>query len=166
MSATVGNPEEAAKFVAGTSRPIKVVEVILPKGYSYSVEYPVPEDCDYDLAQELHTAPEAAGRIRRMLDLVKAHNSTLIFVNSRTNAETIGHKLNQLTKHIAVHHGSLSKEERRIIEDMFKNEELKAIVCTSTLELGIDIGHIDLVLQYLSPRQVCSLIQRVGRSGS
>jgi len=137
----------------------------LPKGFHYSVEYPVPNEPDYDLAQKLHTAPEAGARIRRILDLIKKHTSTLIFVNSRTNAEMLGHKFNQLTKDIAVHHGSLSKEERTSIEDEFKAKALKAIVCTSTLQLGIDIGHVDLVIQYLSPRQVCSLIQRVGRSG-
>jgi ATP-dependent Lhr-like helicase len=165
LSATVGNPQKVAKFIAGTNRSVRVVEVSLPKGYRYSVEYPVPDDADYDLAQKLHTAPEAVARIRRILDLVREHMSTLIFVNSRTNAEMLGHKFNQLTKDIAVHHGSLSKEERRLIEDQFKAKALKAIVCTSTLELGIDIGHVDLVVQYLSPRQVCSLIQRVGRSG-
>ncbi len=165
LSATVGNPQKVAKFVAGTNRSVNVVEVYLPKGFHYSVEYPIPKDPDYDLAQELHTAPEAAARIRRILDLVKKHASTLIFVNSRTNAEMLGHKFNQLTKDIAVHHGSLSKEERTLIEDEFKAKALKAIVCTSTLQLGIDIGHVDLVIQYLSPRQVCTLIQRVGRSG-
>ena len=165
LSATVGNHEEAAKFVAGTNRPIKVIEVSLPKSYQYTVESPVPEDADYDLAQEIRTAPEAAARIRHILDLVSNHTSTLIFVNSRTNAEMLGHKFNQLTSDIAVHHGSLSKEERSLIEDQFKAKNIKAIVCTSTLELGIDIGHVDLVIQYLSPRQVSSLIQRVGRSG-
>ena len=165
LSATVGNPEKVADFIAGTGRPIRLIEVPLPKGYRYSVEYPIPEDPDYDLAQELRTAPEAAARIRRISDLVKSHDSTLIFVNSRTNAEMLGHKFSQLTKDIAVHHGSLSKEERRLIEDEFKAKTLRAIVCTSTLELGIDIGHVDLVVQYLSPRQVSSLIQRVGRSG-
>ena len=165
LSATVGNPRKVAKFIAGTNRSVKVVEVSLPKGYHYSVEYPIPNDPDYDLAQKLRTAPEAVARIRRILDLVKKHTSTLIFVNSRTNAEMLGHKFNQLTKDIAVHHGSLSKEERTLVEDEFKAKALKAIVCTSTLELGIDIGHVDLVIQYLSPRQVCSLIQRVGRSG-
>jgi ATP-dependent Lhr-like helicase len=165
LSATVGNPQKVAKFIAGKNRSIRVVEVSLPKGYHYSVEHPTPKDSDYDLAQKLHTAPEAVARIRRILDLVKRHTSTLIFVNSRTNAEMLGHKFNQLTKDIAVHHGSLSREERTLIEDEFKAKALKAIVCTSTLELGIDIGHVDLVIQYLSPRQVCSLIQRVGRSG-
>jgi ATP-dependent Lhr-like helicase len=165
LSATVGDPQRVAKFIGGANRSVEVVEVSLPKGYHYSVEYPVPEDPDFDLAQKLRTAPEAVARIRRILDLVKGHSSTLIFVNSRTNAEMLGHKFNQLTKDIAVHHGSLSKEERRLIEDEFKAKALKAIVCTSTLELGIDIGHVDLVVQYLSPRQVCSLIQRVGRSG-
>jgi ATP-dependent Lhr-like helicase len=165
LSATVGNPEEIAKFVAGTGRPIRVIEVPLPKGYQYNVEFPVPEDADYDSASKLRTTPEATARIRRILDLVKAHKSTLIFVNSRTNAEMLGNKFNQLTADIAVHHGSLSREERASIEDEFKARRLKAIVCTSTLELGIDIGSVDLVIQYLSPRQVCSLIQRVGRSG-
>jgi len=166
LSATVGNPQKVAQFIAGSNRKIKVIEVPLPKGYRYSVEYPIPEDADYDLAQKLYTPPEAAARIRRILDLVKEHTSTLIFVNSRSNAETLGHKFTQLARSdIAVHHGSLSKEERATIEDEFKTKALKAIVCTSTLELGIDIGHVDLVIQYLSPRQVSSLIQRVGRSG-
>jgi len=165
LSATVGNPQKVAKFIAGADRLIKVIEVPLPKGYQYTVEYPVPEDIDYDLAQKLRTAPEAVARIRRISDLVKTHTSTLIFVNSRINAEMLGHKFGQLTSDIAVHHGSLSKEERTLIEDDFKARVLKAIVCTSTLELGIDIGHVDLVIQYLSPRQVRSLIQRVGRSG-
>lgn len=166
LSATVGNPEKVARFVAGSDRPVKVIEVPLPKGYRYRVEYPIPTDADYDLAQKLHTAPEAAARIRRILDLVQQHTSTLIFVNSRANAEVLGHKFTQLERSdIAVHHGSLAKEVRASIEDEFKSKALKAIICTSTLELGIDIGHVDLVIQYLSPRQVSSLIQRVGRSG-
>ena len=165
LSATIENPLRVAEFVAGVDRPVKIVDVKLSKSFAYSIEYPIPSDTDYDLAQTLRTAPEAAARIRRILALVKNHTSTLIFVNSRTNAEMLGHKLSLLTDDIAVHHGSLSKEERRRVEDEFKANVLKAIVCTSTMELGIDIGQVDLVIQYLSPRQVGSLIQRVGRSG-
>jgi ATP-dependent Lhr-like helicase len=166
LSATVGNPDEVAQFLAGTERSIRIIEAVLPKGYRYHVENPVPVESDYDLAQTLNTSPEAASRIRRVKELVDSHESTLIFVNSRTVAEMLGYRFNQLgRKDIAVHHGSLSKEERAQIEDQFKTGSLKAIVCTSTLELGIDIGHVDLVIQYFSPRQVSSLIQRVGRSG-
>ncbi len=165
LSATVEDPEKVAKFLAGADRPVKIVEISLPKGCTYTVEYPVPAEADFDLAEKLKTTPEAAARISRMLDLVKQHTSTLLFVNSRTNAEMLGHKLNLLTDDVAVHHGSLSREERARIEDEFKTNILKAMVCTSTLELGIDIGQVDLVIQYLSPRQVSSLIQRVGRSG-
>jgi ATP-dependent Lhr-like helicase len=166
LSATVGNPDEVAQFVAGTNRNIKVVRASLLKGYRYRVENPAPADADYDLAGRLNTAPEAAARIRRILELVDSHRSALIFVNSRQNAEMLGFKFTQLGRSdIAVHHGSLSKEERAGIEDEFKAGRLKALVCTSTLELGIDIGNVDLVVQYLSPRQVTSLVQRVGRSG-
>jgi len=166
LSATVGNPDEVAQFVAGTGRAIRIVQASLFKGYKYHVETPSPGDIDYEMAGKLRTAPEAAARIRRMVELVDSHKSTLIFVNSRQNAEMLGHKFSQLGRSdIAVHHGSLSKEERVQIEDDFKAGRLKALVCTSTLELGIDIGSVDLVIQYLSPRQVNSLIQRVGRSG-
>jgi ATP-dependent Lhr-like helicase len=166
LSATVGNPDEVAKFVAGTERNIRIVQASPLKGYKYNVENPSPVDADYDLAGKLRTAPEAAARIRRIIELVDCHKSTLIFVNSRQNAEMLGYKFHELGRaDVAVHHGSLSKEERAQIEDEFKAGVLKALVCTSTLELGIDIGNVDLVVQYLSPRQVNSLIQRVGRSG-
>ncbi|MEM3578657.1 MAG: DEAD/DEAH box helicase [Candidatus Bathyarchaeia archaeon] len=166
LSATVGNPSEVARFVAGTNRSIRVVQASFSKGYKYGIENPAPMEADYELANRIGIAPEAVARIRRIVELVDSHRSTLIFVNSRTVAELLGHRFTQLGRNdIAVHHGSLSKEERVQIEDDFKAGVLKAIVCTSTLELGIDIGTVDLVIQYLSPRQVCSLIQRVGRSG-
>jgi len=166
LSATVGNPEEVAKFIAGTSRPVAIVHAFLAKNYSYRVEYPTPSEPDFELAGKLETSPEAAARIRRLTELVDSHKSTLIFVNSRTMAEMLGHRFTQLDRtDIAVHHGSLSREERVAVEDNFKAGKLKAIICTSTLELGIDIGNVDLAVQYMSPRQVSSLIQRVGRSG-
>ncbi len=166
LSATIAEPEKIGRFVVGMGRRLKVVEATPSKAYAYSVETPVPEEVDYELAAKLRTSPEAAARIRRIIKLVDNHKSTLIFVNSRQNAEMLGHKLDQLSRSdIAVHHGSLSREERAAVEDQFKSGSLKAIICTSTLELGIDIGDVDLVIQYLSPRQVSSLIQRVGRSG-
>lgn len=165
LSATVGNPEEIAAFVAGVNRLVKIINVSIPKGYEYHVEYPIPRDEDYNLAGKIGTSPEATARLRRILEIVNDRGSTLIFVNSRTNAEMLGYRLSNLSSDIAVHHGSLSKEERKAIEDQFRMGALKAIVCTSTLELGIDIGHINLVIQYLSPRKVSNLIQRVGRSG-
>jgi len=164
LSATVGNPKEVARLFGG-EHPMKIVVVPMFKGYRYRIEYPKVKEADYDLAEDLKTAPEAAARIGRIVELVNSNTSTLIFVNSRTNAEMLGHRFNMLKSKIAVHHGSLSREERAFIEDEFKANKLKALVCTSTLELGIDIGQVDLVIQYLSPRQVGSLIQRVGRSG-
>lgn len=166
LSATVGNASEIAQFIAGADREIKVVQASFAKGYKYQIENPVPADADYDMAGKLNTSPEAAARLRRIVELVDSHKSTLIFVNSRTVAEMLGFRLSQQGRtDIAVHHGSLSKEERVRTEDEFKSGTLKAIVCTSTLELGIDIGNVDLVIQYLSPRHADSLIQRVGRSG-
>ena len=166
LSATVGNPDEVAKFIAGTGREISIVQAVLAKNYRYRVEYLTPTEKDYELAAKLETSPEASARIRRLTELIDSHKSSLVFVNSRTIAELLGHRFDQLNRtDIAVHHGSLSKEERTSVEDAFKAGTLKAIICTSTLELGIDIGNVDLVIQYMSPRQVSSLIQRVGRSG-
>ena len=166
LSATIGNPDEIAKFIAGTNRPISIIQANLAKNYRYHIENPQPTETDFELAGKLETSPEAAARIRRLTELVDSHKSTLIFVNSRTIAEMLGHKFSQLGRNdVAVHHGSLSREERVTVEDEFKAGKLKAIICTSTLELGIDIGNVDLVAQYMSPRQVSSLIQRVGRSG-
>ena len=166
LSATVGNPQEIAKYLAGTRRKISIIHASAEKNYRYNVLFPSPIEKDYELAGKLETSPQVASRIRCILELVDSHKSTLVFVNSRTLAEVLGHKLAQLNREdIAVHHGSISKEERIAIEDAFKAGQLKAIICTSTLELGIDIGQVDLVVQYMSPRQVSSLIQRVGRSG-
>ena len=164
LSATVGNPTAIACFIAG-HRKIEIIQVSPPKEAEYFVEYPHPTDEDNIVAQKLLTAPEAAARLNRIWELVEAHDSSLIFVNSRTNAEMIGSRFQQLKHNVGVHHGSLPKEERVRVEDAFKTGRVKAIVCTSTLELGIDIGNVDLTIQYMSPRQVSSLIQRVGRSG-
>jgi ATP-dependent Lhr-like helicase len=164
LSATVGNPGEVARFLGGV-HPVTAAEVEVDKSYVYNVEYPQPTEADYDLADELDTSPKAASRLSRIRQLVQSHNSTLIFVQGRGQAESLGFKLKQLEKSIEVHHGSLSREQRHRVEDEFKAGELKAIVCTSTLQLGIDVGEVDICIQYQSPRQVSTLIQRVGRAG-
>ncbi len=164
LSATVGNPDEVASFLGGVHL-VNVIEVDVDKEYSYRLEYPVPESSDFDLADDLGTTPEAASRLRRIRVLIRSRRSTLIFVQGRGQAESLGHKLGKIEPSIEVHHGSLSREQRHSIEDRFKAGELKGIVCTSTLQLGIDIGDVDLCIQYLSPRQVSTLIQRVGRAG-
>lgn len=164
LSATVGSPGEVARFLGGV-HPVTAVEVEVDKRYLYNVEYPQPTEADYDLADEMDTSPKAASRLSRIRQLVQDHNSTLIFVQGRGQAESLGFKLKQLDKGVEVHHGSLSREQRHRVEDEFKAGELKAIVCTSTLQLGIDVGEVDLCIQYQSPRQVSALIQRVGRAG-
>ena len=164
LSATVGNPEEISRFLGG-SELVRIVQIPLSKDTRYKIEYPPPGEEDQELARRLYTAPEAAARLALVSDLVDAHDSTLIFVNSRVNAEMLGSKFNMMDQKIMVHHGSLPKEERVRSEEAFKARQIKGLVCTSTLELGIDIGSVDLVVQYMSPRQVNSLVQRVGRSG-
>jgi len=164
LSATVGNPMEVAGFLGG-SHDVSIVEVDVDKEYVYAVEFPEADDDDFDLASDMGTSPEAAARLRRIMELVDGRRSTLVFVQGRGQAESLGHKLGQVDPLIEVHHGSLSREQRHAIEDRFKAGELKAIICTSTLQLGIDIGDVDLTIQYLSPRQVSTLIQRVGRAG-
>ncbi len=164
LSATVGTPDVAAQFLFGT-RTHRVVKVEAPKEFTYSIEYPVPDPADQTTARETYAAPDLAARLARIDRLIESHRSTLIFVNSRTVGEMLGEKLARLRKDVAVHHGSLPREERERVEQAFRDGQLKALVCTSTLELGIDIGSVDLVVQYMSPRQVTSLVQRVGRSG-
>ena len=164
LSATVGNPETVAAFLGGEHE-VDIAEVEVDKTYVYQVEFPQPTDNDFDLADELQTSPKAASRLNRIKQLVEQHNSSLIFVQGRGQAESLGLRLKQLDPSIEVHHGSLSREQRHKVEDMFKEGQLKGIVCTSTLQLGIDIGEVDFCIQYQSPRQVSALIQRVGRAG-
>jgi ATP-dependent Lhr-like helicase len=163
LSATVGDPKQVARFLAGEG--CLVLQVGLEKQAEYFVEYPYPGEEDVELAPTLYTSPEAAARLSRLSELVDQHRSTLIFVNSRTNAELVASRLGLLRSDIRVHHGSLPREERERVEAEFKEGRARALICTSTLELGIDIGAVDFVAQYMSPRQVVSLIQRVGRSG-
>jgi ATP-dependent Lhr-like helicase len=164
LSATVGSPEETARFIFGETEH-RIVRAAVPKEFRYRVEYPTPGSNDSEISRETFSTIDLAARLSVINEQIASHESTLIFVNSRTLAEMLGEKLNRLRGDVGVHHGSLPREERERVENAFKQRQLRALVCTSTLELGIDIGSVDLVVQYMSPRQVTSLIQRVGRSG-
>jgi ATP-dependent Lhr-like helicase len=164
LSATVGHPESIASLF-GSERPLEILLSPLEKQYEYGVEWPRPIDKDFETSRDLYVTPEAAAGLSAIDDALDESRSTLIFVNARPVAELLGSRLAMVRQDVAVHHGSLPREERERVEAGFKSGEVKGLLCTSTLELGIDIGTVDRVVQYNSPRQVTSLIQRVGRSG-
>src|SRR6185436_14255339 len=103
----------------------------------------------------------------RLIELIEAHRTTLITVNTRRLAERMAHQLSERlgAQSVAAHHGSLAKEARLEAEERLRKGELKVLVATASLELGIDIGHVDLVCQISSPHRIATLLQRVGRSG-
>lgn len=164
LSATVGSPEIVAEFLGEN---VKIIRAESEKRYDIRVETPKPSLTDQEVADELVIGVNTTARLRRIYDLIQSHKSVLAFTNTRETAEVISSRLTRLDKQLkqTVHHGSLSKEGRIKSEQAFKKQELKSLIATSSLELGIDIGSIDLVIQYLSPRQATRLIQRVGRAG-
>ncbi|WP_372478880.1 DEAD/DEAH box helicase [Halomicrobium sp. HM KBTZ05] len=164
LSATVGDPEAVGRFLTG-DRGCRIVEVDVGSRLDVSVVRPTVTDADERLASELVTDPEVASHVRRIDELIAAHDSVLVFVNTRQTAEALGSRFKELGTNLGVHHGSLAKETRIDVEDRFKEGDLDALLCTSSMELGIDVGHVDHVVQYGSPRQVARLLQRVGRAG-
>src|SRR3989475_1827474 len=164
LSATVGHPASIASLFGGED-PLEILATPLEKQYEYRVEWPRPIDKDFETARDFYITPEAAAGLSAIDDSLDESRSTLVFVNARPLAELLGSRLSMVRPDVAVHHGSLPREERERVEAGFKGGEIKGLVSTSTLELGIDIGTVDQVVQYNSPRQVTSLIQRVGRSG-
>ncbi|MEM3439511.1 MAG: DEAD/DEAH box helicase [Candidatus Bathyarchaeia archaeon] len=167
LSATIGSPEIVGKFLVGVNRPVRVVKVPFERKVKLKVLYPTPTASDEELASKLYTRPEVAARLRIMRELISAHDSTLLFTNTRSIAEVLASRFRIWDGEfpISIHHGSLAKPSRISAERGLKEGELKGLVCTSSLELGIDVGRIDFVIQYMSPRQVTRLVQRVGRSG-
>ena len=186
LSATVRPESEAARLLAGGTvdhagrwrmRPVEIVDARDRKAFELTVEVPVDDmtrpapDAD---AEETASHP-AKIRLRsiwpsihpRLLELVRAHRSTMIFVNSRRLAERLAGAMNELAgEEVALaHHGSVSRERRLAIEDRLKSGALPAIVATSSLELGIDMGAVDLVVQIEAPPSVASGMQRIGRAG-
>jgi ATP-dependent Lhr-like helicase len=164
LSATVSDPTLAAAVIFG-NRPVTIFDVRSERSIEYRIELPRANAGDRIRGRELFISPEGVARLDRLVALINSHHSVLVFVNARTVAEMVSSRLRMMGVDVAVHHGSLPKEERERVEDGFKRGETRCIICTSTLELGIDIGSVDLVIQYMSPRQVVSLVQRVGRSG-
>ena len=164
LSATVGHPEQIAALFGG-AKPLEVLLSPLEKKMEYHVEWPRPIDKDFETARDLYITPEAAASLSEIDDTLDESRSTLVFVNARPLAELLGSRLAMVRTDVGVHHGSLPREERERVESGFREGTIKGLVCTSTLELGIDLGSIDRVIQYMSPRQVTSFIQSVGRSG-
>ncbi|MET0756588.1 MAG: ATP-dependent helicase [Mycobacterium sp.] len=193
LSATVRPPEEVARFLSGLA-PTTIVAPPAAKTFDLSVQVPVPDMANL----ENNTIwPDVEERI---VDLIEAHRSSIVFANSRRLAERLTSRLNEIhakrsglelpagpnpgvaggsPAHIMAsgqasgappllaraHHGSVSKEQRAAVEDDLKTGRLKAVVATSSLELGIDMGAVDLVIQVESPPSVASGLQRIGRAG-
>ncbi|MEM2224644.1 MAG: DEAD/DEAH box helicase [Candidatus Caldarchaeum sp.] len=167
LSATVGSPERVASFLAGVGRTCAVVRVPVVRNLQLAVKYPEPRPDDYDLAEKLSIYPDVAARMNLIRSLVESHESTLVFTNTRPLAEILTNRFRAWdeTAPIGIHHGSLSKATRVGAEQALKTGGLAGVVCTSSLEMGIDVGRIELCIQYNSPREVTRLVQRVGRSG-
>lgn len=167
LSATIGSPERVAQFLVGTERECEIVKVPVARYMRLQILYPQPLTGDYELAAKLYAHPEVAARLRVMRDLIEGHGSVLLFTNTRAIAEVLASRFKvwDIDFPVSIHHGSLAKPARITAERGLKQGELKGLVCTSSLELGIDVGRVDLCIQYNSPRQVTRLLQRVGRSG-
>jgi len=167
LSATVGTPTEVAGFLGGVGRKVEIIEAPVAKDFDVTVEFAAEVEADEKVAQALRVPGIQAAALRRCREVVSEHRSMLLFVNTRDTAEFLSSRLRALGEDppIGVHHGSLSRDVRVQMEEDFKAERLRALICTSSLELGIDIGTADFVLQFNSPREVARLLQRVGRSG-
>ncbi len=166
LSATVGNVDSVARFLAGARRQVAIRKHDTHRDFDIDVESPAPCE-DPELLDKLQCDPEILGVMKRAREIIEAGRSTLFFVNTRETAEWLAARYHIWDESLSidVHHGSLSKENRMEMEDRFKKGDVKALVCTSSLELGIDVGSTDMVIQYNSPRQVSRMVQRAGRAG-
>ncbi|MGD2106145.1 MAG: DEAD/DEAH box helicase [Nitrosopumilaceae archaeon] len=153
LSATVGNFEEAGKFVVGTKRKCEIIRDSSVREYDVEVKY--VEGTISDVAEKI---------IEYVIDL-DLNSPILLFTNTRGEAEFMASILKEKSSiNIELHHGSLSKEVREDTETSLREGKRGIVVCTSSLELGLDIGSVELVIHYGSPRQVSKLVQRIGRS--
>ncbi len=167
LSATIGTPKKVADFLVGGGMSAEILTVPVARYMKLDIVYPKATEADYELASKLYTFPDVAARLREMSDQIMDCRSVLLFTNTRTEAEILANRFRMWNADfpLGVHHGSLSKSSRITTERALKEGRIEGIICTSSLELGIDIGHLDKVIQYNSPRQITRLIQRVGRSG-
>ncbi|HEX4440565.1 MAG TPA: DEAD/DEAH box helicase [Thermoanaerobaculia bacterium] len=189
LSATQRPLEEIARLLGGgeparrkggawTPRPVEIVDAGSRKAFELKVEVPVEDMARLGepVEGEIRSGPAAAPPPRfsiwpsvypRLVELVRAHRSTMIFANSRRLAERLAGAINETAgEEIALaHHGSVAREKRQEIEDRLKRGTLPAIVATSSLELGIDMGAVDLVIQIEAPPSIASGMQRIGRAG-
>ncbi len=185
LSATQRPLEEVARFLGGgtvrgkrgrwTPRPVEIVDAGRKRSVEVTIEVPVDDMGSLGDLVDVPSGPAAAGpKARsiwpsihpRVLELIRAHRSTMVFVNSRRLAERLAGALNELAGEelVLAHHGSISRERRTEIEDRLKRGDLRGIVATSTLELGIDMGAVDLVIQAEAPPSSASGLQRIGRA--
>ncbi len=168
LSATQAPIDEIARFLVGSGNVdsggapnCAIIDAGHQRELDLTVDVPPSE-------LEAVCSAEQWGEVyERLSQHIQAHRSTLVFVNTRKLAERVAHQLRQSLgeEAVAAHHGSLSREIRLGVEERLKRGELKAIVATASLEMGIDVGYIDLVCQIGSPRSIATLLQRVGRSG-
>jgi ATP-dependent Lhr-like helicase len=162
LSATQKPIDEIARFLVGTSAPLpEIIDSGHARRLDLSIEIPAsPLEAVMaaEVWEEVHT---------RIAELIAEHRTTLVFVNTRRLCERLTMHLSERlgAEQVTSHHGSLSREKRLEAEERLKRGELKALVATASLELGIDIGTVDLVIQVGSTRSIVTLLQRVGRSG-
>ncbi len=153
LSATIGNIEETAKFVVGTKRKCKTIKDTSIRKYDVEIKY-------ID-----GTISDVANSIIEYITKLNLNSPILLFTNTRGEAEFLASILKEKsTINIELHHGSLSRQVREETENTLREGKPSIVICTSSLELGLDIGSVELVIHYGSPRQVSKLIQRIGRS--
>ena len=178
LSATQKPLVEIGRFLVGPRRNCRIVDTGVRKELDLEIRVPVDSMVEPDATPAPDLDPLAGGSeaTRRsiwpaiypeLLELINAHRSTILFVNNRRGAERLALRLNELSEHeiARAHHGSLAREERQVVEEMLKAGELPCLVATSSLELGIDMGAVDLVIQVESPKSVARGLQRIGRAG-
>ncbi|HEX9415082.1 MAG TPA: DEAD/DEAH box helicase [Gaiellaceae bacterium] len=167
LSATQRPLEEIGRFVSG-GRPIELVDAGRAKELDLQVVVPVEDMREPGGGGEDGSAQSIWPSVYpELLRLVREHRSTIVFVNNRRLAERLALRLNELAEEeiARAHHGSIAREQRTEIEELLKGGQIPCLVATSSLELGIDMGAVDLVIQVESPKSVARGLQRVGRAG-